>query len=876
MKKSKQILFLVILFILSVLHAELNAQDTLITDSRGTPVPKALINLISIELEDVPIMQALSEVADKGGFHLNYNENILPAGKRVTIHLKDVLVVDVLKKILEDVDVGFLVSKGGQIVLVKTLFIETGQPLKKLTISGYVRDAMTGEALIGTNVYIPKLLTGCTSNMYGFYSLTIPSGDYALKYSFIGYEPEEMSVHLDQNMRKNIELRETTIAGETVVVTADIEDKNITSTQMGTIQIAPKNLSTLPILFGEQDLFKTIQLLPGITQSREGDCGIHVRGGASDQNLVLLDEAPVYNAFHFLGFFSVFNSDAIKDVKLIKGSAPPRYGGRLSSVIDIQMNEGNLKRFTGNGGVGLIFSRLTMQGPLAKDKGSYIISGRRTYADLFMKLLGNEDVKQSRLFFYDFNLKTNYSMGDKDRIYLSGYFGRDGLGFSDIVDVYWGNKTATLRWNHLFSNKLFSNTSFIYSSFKYVTRVHPDDDDTSVDVISKIHDVTLKEDFQYFLDAKNTINFGLNYIHHSFLPGQVKTRGDEDFDVTIGKRKAHESAFYLSHEFQPLERLRLDYGLRYTLFSVEGQPDIFDFSEVDEPPVIDFHEKESKYYTGFEPRLMANFLMNSMSSVKLGFARNFQYIHLLSSSTSGTPLDVWQPSSTRVKPQRSDQVSFGYFRNMDDNRYEISVEAYYKDMQNLTDFKNGANVFLGTFFESELVFGRGWAYGVEFLLRKRLGRLTGWIGYTLSKTLRQFPDINGGEPFPARYDRPHDISLVGIYRINRRWTFSMNWVYFTGDAVTIPSGKYEMDGHVIDAYTERNAYRMQAYHRLDFSFTLHTKRGGSWNFSLYNAYGRRNAYALVFRQKGNRPDLTETVRLSLFSFFPSITCNFEF
>ncbi|MCK5077822.1 MAG: TonB-dependent receptor [Calditrichia bacterium] len=755
-------------------------------------------------------------------------------------------------------------------VLLKLKQINSTQ---KFTISGFLSDAKTGEALIGTNIYIKKLLTGCTSNVYGFYSLTVPAGRYKIVYSFIGYKTKVMDIILKNNNTANIELETSPFISDTVFVTASREENFVKNTEIGTISLSPQKLSSMPVLFGEQDILKTLHLLPGVTLQREGDSGFNVRGGNSDQNLILLDEAPVYNAFHFFGFFSVFNSDAIKNVKLIKGSAPPKYGGKLSSVLDIQMNEGNFKKFHGNGGIGLIFSRLTLEGPIKKDKSSFIISGRRTYADVFTRLSSMEEVQKSTLYFYDFNLKTNYRLNHKNRFYLSGYFGRDVLGYSGIFKNSWGNETATFRWNHLFNDKLFLNSSLIMSNFKYSMNVTPEEDenDDSIEIKNNIKDFTIKEDFQYYPDTHNTFNFGLQFVHHTFLPGEISSQGDSNFDIEIGKRKAREYILYLSHEITTLSRLKINYGLRYNRFSVDSKGDSFNFSDMEDLPDFDFHEKDKITYDGFEPRITANFEWNETTSFKLGYARNYQNIHLLSNSTSGTPLDVWQPSSRTVKPQRSEQYSFGYFRNLLNKTYELSVEVFYKDMINQVDFENGADIFMSTLFESELVFGSGRAYGIEFLLKKRLGKLTGWAGYSLSKTEKKFNEINQGKPFPAKFDRTHDLSFVGLYKFNRKWTLGINFVYYTGNATTVPYGKYKINGKIINAYTERNAFRLPAYHRLDINLTYYTRKGHNWNFSVYNAYGRKNTYALLFRS-----DNPDPLRLAIFSFVPSISYNFKF
>ncbi len=847
------------------------AQDTLITDSQGKQVPDFLLKKISIDFENMLLGDALTNYAINTKFYLNYNENIIPFDQSVSLKLNDVPAIIVLQKLLEGTNINFIVSKSGQIILVSS---QVRTKSKNYTISGFISDAETGEALIGTNIYVEALHAGCTSNVYGFYSLTVPAGQYPLIYSYIGYETKMIEIQLNQNTKQNVELIPNAFSADTIVVTANAEENVVKSTEIGTIKLTPQKLSDIPAFLGEQDILKTLHLLPGVTMIREGDSGFNVRGGNSDQNLVLLDEAPVYNAFHFFGFFSVFNSDAIKNVKLIKGPAPPKYGGKLSSVLDIQMNEGNLKEFRGNGGIGTIFSRLTLEGPIKKGISSYIVSARRTYADVFTHLFGNNEVKNSSLYFYDFNLKTNYRLSEIDRLFISGYFGQDVLGYSGIFRNSWGNKTATIRWNHIFSDKLFLNSSAIYSNFKYGVKVEPEEDsqdDETIELENNINAFTLAEDFQYFLNAKNTFNFGLQYVFYNFLPGKAAVTGESPFNLTAGKRKANNLSFYAAHEFEATTRMKINYGLRYSYFLADRVKDTYDFSQINDPPSIEFQGNENITFRGAEPRITVNYKLNEQSSVKLGYARNYQYIHQISNSTSGTPLDVWQPSSSNIRPQRADQMSLGYFRNLDNNSWELSVESFYKKMQHLVDFKNGANIFFSTFFGSDLVFGNGKSYGIEFLLKKNLGKLTGWMGYSLAKSDRKFSEINQGKPFPPKFDRTHDFSIVAMYKINPKWTLAATWVYYTGNAVTIPFGKYQIAGQILEAYSDRNAYRLPAYHRMDINFTYTTRKGHTWNLSLYNAYGRRNTYALLFRD-----DEPDPLRLALFSFVPSISYNFKF
>ncbi len=771
------------------------------------------------------------------------------------------------------------------------------QAQEKFTISGTIKDAENGEDIIGANVAVKELPgTGTVTNIYGFYSLTLPKGEYTLIYRFIGYQDQEFPITLDQNIKKDLELGVTSTSLTTVVVTGEKEDQNITDVEMGVTRIDMKEAEAIPVLFGEKDIMKTLQLTPGVKSAGEGNAGFFVRGGAADQNLILLDGAPVYNASHLLGFFSVFNSDALKDVKLYKGSMPAEFGGRLSSVMDIKMKDGNSKRMAVSGGVGLISSKLTIESPIVKDKGSFIISGRRTYADMFLKLSKDEQLNQSILYFYDLNAKANYQINDNNRIFLSGYFGRDNFGFGDQFGFDWGNATGTLRWNHIYNDRLFSNTSVIFSNYNY--KIAFGDGDFSAEIGSDIQDINLKQDFDYYLNDKNTIKFGANIIHHTFKPGSLISSSDGPFnDFELDNKYSLESALYISNEQKISDRLTLNYGLRYSNFTQLGPGDIFSFNadgEVTDTTTYGDWETVSSY-NGLAPRLSGNYIINEMSSFKAAYARSYQYLHLLSNSTSSTPTDIWMPSSNNIAPELADQVSLGYFRNFSKNKYEFSSEIYYKTMQNSIDYKTGAEVTLNPTVEGELLFGEGRAYGLELYLKKRTGKFTGWISYTLSRSERKFEDINQNNWYPAKQDRTHDVSVVGIYSITDRIKASASWVYYTGNAVTFPSGKYEMDGQTIYLYTERNGYRMPDYHRLDLGVTIENKGykvvvnqetgdseqiakrfQSSWNFSVYNAYGRENAYSISFRDSEANPGQTEAVQLSLFKAIPSISYNFKF
>ncbi len=751
---------------------------------------------------------------------------------------------------------------------------------QNFTVSGSIKESKNGEDLIGATVRVLEIKDkGARSNSYGFYSLSLPKGTYTLVYQYLGFEKQEVIINIDKNTVKNIQLSPIERTIKDVVVKAVKEDKNVTRTEMGVIKLDPKAIESVPVLFGEKDIIKTLQLTPGVKSAGEGQSGFYVRGGGVDQNLILLDEAPVYNASHLLGFFSVFNSDALKDVTLYKGDIPAEYGGRASSVLDVKMKDGNNKKYTASGGIGLISSRLTVEGPIVKDKGSFIISGRRTYADLFLKLSKDSVRKSSRLYFYDLNLKANYQITKRDRIFISGYFGRDILGLGSTFGFDWGNATSTIRWNHIISSKLFSNTSVIFSNYDYKIKVGFDDQ--SFQIKSSIRDYNLKQDFSLFANSNNSIKFGINVMHHTFRPTVFSGTGINAAD-SLKNRYALEGGVYLQNEQNITNKISVKYGLRYSLFDYLGPGSAYTYDAKGNvlTKKVFANGETIKMYGGFEPRLSARYQLNDESSVKASYNRNMQYLHILSNATTSSPTDIWVPSSNNVKPQIANQVALGYFRNFNDNMFEFSLETYYKTLENQIDYKNGANIFLNPDVEAELEYGKGVAYGAEFYLHKQTGRLTGWISYTLSRSLRTFANINEGNQYPAKQDRIHDIAIVGMYDITKKIKVSANWVYNTGSAVTFPSGSYIVDNVKVPYYTERNGYRMPAYHRLDVGVTWYRKqtekRESSWNFSCYNAYGRQNAYSIAFQQNKDNPAKTEALQTALFRWVPSITYNFKF
>lgn len=752
---------------------------------------------------------------------------------------------------------------------------------QKATISGSVKDSTNGEDVFGAVITVKELTNvGTKTNAYGFYSLTLDVGEYTLIYRSFGYAPKEFKINLqaDQTINVNLAVPSEVQLIDEVTVSAVKENENITSSGMAVTTFDPKDIETIPVIFGEKDIMKTLQLTPGVKTAGEGNAGFYVRGGAADQNLVLLDEAPVYNASHLLGFFSVFNSDAIKDVSLYKSGIPAEYGGRASSVMDVKMKDGNNKKFGASGGIGLISSRLAIEGPIVKDKGSFIISGRRSYLDLFLKLSNREDLKKTKLYFYDLNLKANYKITEKDRLFLSGYFGKDNFEIRDLFGFNWGNATGTLRWNHIASTKLFSNTSLVFSNFNYQFTIGSGDD--AFGVKSAIRDWNLKQDFSYYLNQNNTLKFGANAIYHTFQPGSLSASTESFNEIRLSDKYALEVGAYIQNDQKIGTKFNIMYGLRYSGFNYMGEGTAYTFSDngtkTGEQTYGDF--ETIKYHQGIEPRISMSYILTENNSLKLSYNRNFQYLHQLSNSTTSSPTDIWVPSSNNIKPQIADQVALGYYHNLRANMYSITTEVYYKNLLNQIDYRNGANLFLNEEIEGDLVYGKGRTYGLEIQLQKKKGDFTGWISYTLSRSLRQFDQINGGKEFSARQDRIHDIAVVLMYKVNRAIALSSSFIYYTGDAVTFPSGKYEVNGTLIPYYTERNGYRMPDYHRLDLGLTWYFKEkkriDHNLNISIYNAYARENAYTITFQENAETGN-TEAVQTTLFRIVPAITYNFK-
>lgn len=807
------------------------------------------------------------------------------------------------------------------IILFNVFAISSAQ---NFTISGTIKDAQNGETVVGATVFLKELNKAASTNQYGFYSITGPKGNYTIVFSYLGYKTITQEIDLNKNVNLSVSFSTAETNLSEVEVTTKAGNENVKNTQMSAVNLDMTEIKKIPAFMGEVDILKTIQLLPGVKNAGDGNTGFYVRGGGPDQNLILLDEAPIYNASHLMGFFSVFNGDAIKNVNLIKGGMPAQYGGRLSSVLDIQMKDGNNQNFEVDGGIGVIASRITVQGPLQKNKSSFIISARRTYVDVIAKpWIEKSDFKGTSYFFYDLNAKLNYIINDKNRIYLSGYFGRDKFVFKSEEDNFntkipWGNASACLRWNHIFSSKLFSNASLVFTNYDFSFIATEQDFEATIK--SGITDYTAKYDLNYFPNPRHNIKTGINYIFHRFVPTSVSARqGSTVFDLgKATKLYSHDAAIYVSDDWDITQNLRINAGLRFGNFTQIGPFDryIKDFTG----KVVDTVSYKTNdvvaNYNGLEPRLSLRYTLNKTSSLKASYARNFQYIHLATISSVSLPTDVWMPCTEVIKPQESNQYAIGYFKNFKDNQFETSVEAYYKTMSNQIEYKEGAqpadNVYDNP--DNAFTFGKGWAYGAEFFIKKRTGKFTGWIGYTLSWTWRQFKEINYGEKFLAKYDRRHDASVVLTYDATRQWNFAAVWVYGTGNRGTLPNGFFLYEGSLSNDYGLRNSYQFIAYHRADINVTFTPNRtkklekrrlmlvekfraegkdtsniiltkkwlrnfSNSFTLSVFNLYNRYNPYFIYLTRRGDFANGTLEVgakQVSLFPILPSLTWNFKF
>lgn len=766
---------------------------------------------------------------------------------------------------------------------------------EKYTISGYIKDASNGEGLIGVSVYIQEIKSGTQTNPYGFYSITLPKGSYNMVLTYVGYERVSKKVALVSNdLKLDVELKDDSKLLQEVVITSKKDDDNIKNIEMSVNKIDIKTMQKMPALLGEVDIIKSIQFLPGVSTVGEGASGFNVRGGGIDQNLVLLDEAPVYNSSHLFGFFSVFNPDAVKDVKLIKGGIPSNYGGRISSILDVRMKEGNAKKAQFSGGIGSIFSRFTFESPFVKDKGSFIVALRRSYIDILAKPFLNSDLKGTRFNFYDFTAKANFKANDKNTFFLSGYFGRDTFGADFGFD--WGNATTSFRWNHVFNNKLFLNNTVFYSNYDYAlqTDLKKTNNQDAFRWKSNIITYSIKPDFTYYPNTKNTITFGGQLSYYTFNPGQaVAISGGIERAIGLDNKYASEAAIYVGNEQKINSKISLQYGLRYSLYNYIGKGKAIELSSptndgerrsVTNTTLFDWG-KSIQQYGNFEPRFAANFGLGQDNSVKLSYNRLAQYLHLLSNTTASSPLDVWTPSSNNIKPQLADQIALGYFHNFSDNMYETSVELYYKKLYNQIDYVRNADLLLNPAVEADLLSGNGRAYGAEFFVKKAKGKFNGWLSYTLARTERKVEGLNQNQWFPSRIDKTHNIALVGIYDLNSKWSFSTNFTLSTGTPASFPTNKFVFQGYALphNYYDRRNDYRIPASHRLDLAATRQNKhaffkRGSSeWVFSIYNVYNRRNPFSVFVRQNETDPTKTEAVRYAIFgSILPAATYNFKF
>ncbi len=766
------------------------------------------------------------------------------------------------------------------------------------TLNGVITDASSNETLIGVNLLVPEANTGVVTNDYGFYSIKLPQGTYEIEISYLGYQSVQKTIDLYSDKKVDFQLIEASENLDEVIITSDIEGLNIRKPEMSVNKLSIGTIQKLPVVFGEVDVVKSLLLLPGVSNAGEGSSGFNVRGGAVDQNLILLDEATIYNSSHLFGLFSVFNPDAIKDLKLYKGGIPAKYGGRVSSVLDIYQRDGNSKEFKMQGGIGAISSRLLAEGPIVKDKGSFLIGGRSSYAHLFLKLTDNEN----SAYFYDLNTKLSYNLDDRNKLLLSGYFGRDVFNISQNFENTYGNAVLNLRWNHIFSDNIFTNLSVIYSDYYYGLNLNF----VGFNWDSGIKNLNIKYDFNHYINDNLQLKYGMQNTYYEFNPGEIKPI-DEDSGINYFKltnKYAFENAVYLSAEHRLSENFSAEYGLRLSTFLRLGQDEINVYEDNNpveydaerdiyrEADIIETTESSKsevlKGYNNFEPRIALAYTLNENQSIKASYNRMAQYLHLISNTSSPTPLDVWAPSGSFIKPQVLDQYAVGYFRNFKENEYSLELEGFYKDIDNRIDYIDGANLIANNAIERVVLNGESRAYGMELLLRKNTGRLTGWLAYTLSRSEQRTPGrtpmepgINNGNWYNTNYDKTHDLSMTGSYELNKKWQFNANFIFQTGLATTYPNAQYEYEGITIPVYGERNGDRLPSYHRLDLSATYEPgikkdkKIESFWTFGLYNVYNRQNAYSISFRENSDT-GVNEAVRLSLFGIIPSIIYNFKF
>lgn len=777
------------------------------------------------------------------------------------------------------------------LLLAVFFFLSFASWSQKFTLNGYVRDADNGEELLGVTVYVPQLKAGTVTNDYGFYALTLPKGTYEVQFTYVGFDTKTLTIDLSKDVSQNIEMASEASVIQEVVIEERAIDENVISVQMSKNTLNMNQVRKLPALFGEVDIIKNIQLLPGVVSAGEGTSAFFVRGGSADQNLILIDEAPVYDPSHLFGLFSVFNADVIKDSELYKGGIPARFGGRLSSILDVRTKDGNNKTFGAAGGIGLLASRLAIEAPIVKDKSSFIISGRRSYVDGFLKVAGEDNL----VHFYDINAKFNFRHNNKNRFFLAFYAGRDVFNFGDDFAFAWGNKTGTFRWNHLFNERLFLNTSFIASQFDY--KLGLDDVSSGFEWTSDLQEMSLKNDLSYSLNEANEITFGYHLTGRRFSPGEITPTSPESLFTTLKQQHMYalDHGIYLSNQQKLTDQLLVDYGVRLSIFQNVGRGNVYLYSDPRENVKIEridtlYYDKGEviKSYVNLEPRVSVRYLLGNGQSLKLSYNRMVQNTHLISSGTVPIPFNTWNPSNYYLKPQIADQIAGGYFRNFKDNLYEFSVEAFYKDVQNVTDFADNAQLFFNENLSVEYRQGKAWSYGTEWMVNKTSGKLTGMVSYTWSKSMRKIDGVNKGKEFVANHDRRNVFNAQATYDLNEKWSFGAVFTYSTGRPISLSEGSYEYGSYRPDILSERNGYRLKDFHRLDLSATLNPRKNlsrrwkGQWVFSIYNAYYRKNPFTIYTRalqdEDGNviDKDKKEARLIYLFPVLPSVTYNFKF
>lgn len=872
-------LAIIILFVISTITS-VNAQNN-------------TQNKVSLKFEDESLENILNTLEKKFEISFTYPSSLISNQEKISINFINSNLEESLKKLFKQTNIDFSL-RGKNIILFEK------RTKKKYTISGIISEDKSLETLIGATIISVESNKGTVSNQYGFYSLELDEGKYNIKISYVGFSSLEKKINLNKDQNINFNLIPSSESLNEVVITATKANEKITDIGMSVEKVDIKTIQSMPAFMGETDVLKSLQMLPGVQSSGDATANLNVRGGSYDQNLILLDDAPIYNPSHALGFFSIFNADAIKNVEIYKGGLPAQYGDRLSSVVDIRMKDGNLNEFSGVGSIGTIATKLSIEGPILRQKSSFIISGRYSYAgfvaDNFAKVGNGIGIFKSELqnytagndvSFYDLNMKANFIINEKNRVFLSSYVGRDNFYFKLIDEkssMDWGNITSTLRWNHIFNKKLFSNTTLAFSNFDYSYFIK--DDIRNYEWSSDLQELDLKSDYDFYINSRNHIKFGISVNYHHINPGQIDPRSSTSITeaVSLEDNYGIENALYLSNSQKINSRLSLEYGLRLSYFIRFGAGEVYNYTNSDMNEISDttFYKKGDirKTYLGLEPRLNFRYKLNSQSSIKGSYCRTRQNMHLLTTSSIGLPTDVWYMAGTHLKPQIADQFSIGYFRNFNENMFESSAEAYYKNMQNQIDFIDNADLFLNPHIEQEIKIGNGWAYGIEFLLRKKTGNFKGWLSYTWSKTERQIEGINNGNPYPTRYDKTHDISLMLSYLLNKRISFSANFTYSTGAAITAPVGSFSFQGITVNNYTDRNAYRLPDYNRLDLAMTLKSKKtrtfDGEWVFSIYNAYNRHNAFSIY--TKANDYDVTssEASVIYMFGVVPSVSYKIKF